>query len=62
MTTVAAYSRADAAAAASISEDILDAAIKKGKLKAKHVGRRVLIRPDDLAAYIDSLPDVEVKA
>lgn len=58
--TIVSYSRAAASAATSISEDILDAAIKSGDLKAKHVGRRVIIRPADLEAYIDSLDDIEV--
>jgi excisionase family DNA binding protein len=58
----AALSRAAASEASGISEDMLDRAIKKGDLKAKQLGRRVLIRPADLDAYIDSLPDVEVKA
>lgn len=57
----AAFSRAAAAEAAGISEDMLDRAIQKGDLKAKRLGRRVLIRPVDLEAYIDSLPDVETK-
>ena len=57
----AAYSRASASDESGISEDMLDRAIKSGDLKAKQLGRRVLIRPADLEAYIDSLPDVEVK-
>lgn len=58
----AAYSRAAASVESGISEDMLDRAIKAGHLKAKQLGRRVLIRPADLDAYIESLPDVEVKA
>jgi excisionase family DNA binding protein len=58
----AALSRSAASDASGISEDMLDRAIKKGDLRAKQLGRRVLIRPDDLDAYIESLPDVEVKA
>lgn len=58
----AALSRAAASEDSGISEDMLDRAIKKGELKAKQLGRRVLIRPADLEAYIESLPDVEVKA
>lgn len=58
----AAYSRAAASEQSGISEDMLDRAIKGGALKAKQLGRRVLIRPADLDAYIESLPDVEVKA
>jgi excisionase family DNA binding protein len=57
-----AFSRAAAAEASNISEDMLDRAIKAGELKAKQLGRRILIRPADLDAYIESLPDVEVKA
>ena len=57
----AAFSRAAASADSGISEDMLDRAIKSGALKAKQLGRRVLIRPADLDAYIESLPDVEVK-
>lgn len=57
----AAYSRAAASEQSGISEDMLDRAIKSGALKAKQLGRRVLIRPVDLDAYIESLPDVETK-
>lgn len=62
MTHISALSRADASEASGISEDMLDRAIKRGDLKAKALGRRVLIRPADLDAYIASLPDAEVKA
>ncbi len=63
MTThVSALSRAGASEASGISEDMLDRAIKTGALKAKQLGRRVLIRPADLDAYIESLPDAEAKA
>lgn len=58
----AAYSRETASAETTISEDILDRAIKKGDLKAKKLGRRVLILPSDLDEYLRSLPDVEAKA
>ena len=58
----AAYSRSRASEESGISEDMLDRAIKSGDLKAKQLGRRVLIQPDALDAYIDSLPNVEVKA
>lgn len=57
----AAYSRAAASVESGISEDMLDRAIKTGELRAKQLGRRVLIRPTDLDAYIESLPDVEVR-
>lgn len=60
---VAALSRAAAAeAAGEISEDMIDRAIKSGALKAKVLGRRVLIQPTHLADWVDSLPDAEVKA
>lgn len=52
-----AYSRAAAAEAAAISEDMLDRAIRTGELRAKRLGRRVLIRRSDLEAYVASLPD-----
>ncbi len=32
-------------------------AIRRGELKARKLGRSYLIRHDDLAAYIDSLPE-----
>jgi excisionase family DNA binding protein len=57
----AAYSRATASEESGISEDMLDRAIKTGALKAKQLGRRVLILPKDLDAYLESLPDVETK-
>lgn len=62
MSHIAALTRAAAAEASGISEDMLDRAIKSGALKAKTLGRRILIRPSDLDAYISSLPDAEVKA
>lgn len=57
----AAYSRESASAETTISEDMLDRAIKTGALKAKQLGRRVIILPKDLDAYLESLPDVEAK-
>ncbi len=60
--TIALSRAAAAEAAGEISEDMIDRAIKSGALKAKVLGRRVLIRPADLAVYIDSLEDAEVKA
>lgn len=57
MTHISALSRADASQSCGLSEDMLDRAIKAGDLKAKALGRRILIRPSDLDAYIDSLPD-----
>lgn len=61
MTHISALSRSGASEASGISEDMLDRAIKAGALKAKTLGRRILIRPSDLDAYIESLPDAEVK-
>lgn len=57
-----ALSRAEAAESASVSEDVIDAAIKTGALKAKKQGRRVLVRPADLESYVDALDDVTPKA
>lgn len=63
MAHISALSRAAAAeAAGEISEDMIDRAIRAGELKAKVLGRRVLIRPIDLDAYIESLDDAEVRS
>lgn len=60
--TIALSRSAAAEAAGEISEDMIDRAIKSGALKAKVLGRRVLIQPTHLADWVDSLPDAEVKA
>jgi len=52
-----AFSRAQAAEASSLSEDEIDRAIKRGDLRAKRVGRRVVIPAPALEAWLDSLAD-----
>lgn len=53
------YSRAEAAEETTLSEDEIDRAIRDGRLRAKKLGRRKLIKHDALVEFIDSLPDVE---
>lgn len=52
-----AYTRDEAAAALRISKDKVDAAIRTGALKAKRVGRSIVIPAPALTAYLDALPD-----
>jgi excisionase family DNA binding protein len=48
----------DAAALTSISEYEIRAAINKGHLKARRLGRRLLILTDDVRAWLDTLEQV----
>lgn len=60
--TALAYSREAASVATSLSEDEIDKAIKRGELRAKKKGRRVVILRADLEAWLGSLDDAEVKS
>lgn len=52
-----AYTRDEAAAVLRLSKDKVDAAIRRGDLKAKRDGRAVVIPAKALDAYLDGLPD-----
>lgn len=52
-----AYSRAEAVTQTTLSKDEIDRAIKRGDLRAKKNGRRVLILAKDLQAFLESLED-----
>ena len=56
--TPLAYPLADAALAAGVAPRTLTRAIADGALVARYAGTKVLIRADDLAAWLDSLPTV----
>jgi excisionase family DNA binding protein len=56
MVTVLAYTLTDAAAAVGLSERTLRDAIGEGSLTAHYSGRKPLIRPADLEAWLESLP------
>ena len=55
--TAIALSRAQAVEATSLSKDEIDRAIKRGDLRAKKSGRRVLILASDLERFVASLED-----
>ncbi|GEL95397.1 helix-turn-helix domain-containing protein [Cellulomonas composti] len=51
------YTRDEAAAAARTSKARIDQAIHSGQLKAKQMGRRIVIPAKALEEYLDALPD-----
>lgn len=57
-TPTLALTRDEAAQAARTSKDRIDKAIRAGHLRAKQMGRRIVIRVADLEAWLDSQPDV----
>lgn len=52
------YTRREAAEACRTSVDRIDKAIRSGQLKAKQLGRRIVIPVSALEAWIESQPDV----
>ena len=54
---VAGFSIARAAAVACMSESHIRSEIRNGNLKAKKRGRKVIILPESLAAYLNSSED-----
>lgn len=51
------YTRDEAAALLRTSKSRIDQAIHSGALKAKQMGRRIVIPAKALSEYLDSLPD-----
>jgi hypothetical protein len=53
-----AFNIAGAAQAASVTEDIIEAAIRNRRLIARHIeGKRIVILSTDLQAWLTNLPD-----
>ncbi|XNY07200.1 helix-turn-helix domain-containing protein [Sinorhizobium meliloti] len=50
------YEVSEAVAASGVGRTKLFEAMKLGKLKARKLGRKTIILPDDLKAFMESLP------
>ncbi len=56
-----AHSIESASAAADVCRDKIYDAIRTGQLRAKKFGRRTLIADEDLRAFIQNLPTLELR-
>lgn len=52
-----AYTILQAAELASVSYETMRLAVRGHRIAARYVGRKALIRPADLEAWLDSLPE-----
>jgi excisionase family DNA binding protein len=57
-----AFSEPEAAKLAGIGRTKLREEIKDGRLRARRVGKRVIVSADDLRAWLDCLPTVAARA